>query len=85
MMWICDLVAFKLEQSGFEVVAVNDGLVALTSARERSPDLLLLEVMMPGMSGIDVCRELRDDPATAKVAHIAAVLGFFGDVRVRRP
>ena len=56
---IRDLVKFKLEQAGFEVTAVDNGLAALSSARVKPPDLVVLDVMMPGMSGIDVCRELR--------------------------
>ena len=62
---IRDLVAFKLEQAGFDVTAVDNGLSALTSARETPPDLVVLDVMMPGMSGIEVCRELRGDQVTA--------------------
>ncbi|MDT5037405.1 MAG: two-component system, OmpR family, phosphate regulon response regulator PhoB [Micromonosporaceae bacterium] len=62
---IRDLVSFKLEQAGFEVTAVDNGLAALASARESPPDMIVLDVMMPGMSGIDVCRELRGDPPTA--------------------
>ena len=62
---IRDLVAFKLEQAGFEVVAVEDGHSALEQARDRHPTLAVLDVSMPGLSGIDVCRMLRADPATA--------------------
>ena len=62
---IRDLVAFKLEQAGFDVRAVDNGLAALESARSVPPDLVVLDVMMPGMSGIDVCRELRADGSTA--------------------
>jgi len=62
---IRDLVAFKLEQAGFDVVAVEDGLSALSATRSDPPDLVVLDVMMPGMSGIDVCRELRASEATA--------------------
>ena len=62
---IRDLVAFKLEQAGFDVTTVDNGLAALDSAREVAPDLVVLDVMMPGMSGIDVCRELRGDSSTA--------------------
>jgi two-component system phosphate regulon response regulator PhoB len=47
------------------VTAVDNGLAALSAARERPPDLVVLDVMMPGMSGIDVCRQLRGEPATA--------------------
>jgi DNA-binding response OmpR family regulator len=62
---IRDLVAFKLEQAGLEVIVVEDGQAALEQAQTRRPDLAVLDVSMPGLSGIDVCRILRDDPATA--------------------
>jgi DNA-binding response OmpR family regulator len=62
---IRDLVAFKLEQAGLEVIAVEDGQAALEQARARAPMLAVLDVSMPGLSGIDVCRMLRADPATA--------------------
>ncbi|GAA3272986.1 MULTISPECIES: response regulator transcription factor [Dactylosporangium] len=61
---IRDLVAFKLEQAGYDVVAVDNGLAALTAATENPPDLVVLDVMMPGMSGIDVCRQLRQEQST---------------------
>jgi DNA-binding response OmpR family regulator len=64
---IRDLVAFKLEQAGFEVIAVEDGHTALEQARNRQPTLAVLDVSMPGLSGIDVCRMLRADPATAGI------------------
>ncbi|MEV6300726.1 response regulator [Actinoplanes sp. NPDC051861] len=62
---IRDLVAFKLEQAGLEVITVGDGQAAVESARANRPDLAVLDVSMPGLSGIDVCRALRADPATA--------------------
>lgn len=64
---IRDLVAFKLEQAGLEVVAVEDGQTAVEQARVRQPALAVLDVSMPGLSGIDVCRMLRADPATAGI------------------
>jgi two-component system, OmpR family, phosphate regulon response regulator PhoB len=62
---IRDLVAFKLEQAGLEVIPVEDGQAALEQARTRRPDLAVLDVSMPQLSGIDVCRMLRADPATS--------------------
>jgi DNA-binding response OmpR family regulator len=64
---ILDLVAFKLAQAGHEMVTATDGATALTEARRTGPDLIVLDVAMPGMSGLDVCRELRADPVTAGV------------------
>jgi DNA-binding response OmpR family regulator len=64
---IRDLVTFKLEQAGYAVQSVEDGLGALEAARRGVPDLVVLDVMMPGLSGVDVARELRADPATARM------------------
>jgi two-component system phosphate regulon response regulator PhoB len=64
---ILDLVAFKLEQSGHEVVSVSDGVTALAEARRLTPAVVVLDVSMPGLSGLDVCRELRADPETAGI------------------
>jgi two-component system, OmpR family, phosphate regulon response regulator PhoB len=62
---IRDLVAFKLEQAGLEVIAVEDGETALEQARAEQPALAVLDISMPGLSGIDVCRMLRADPGTS--------------------
>jgi DNA-binding response OmpR family regulator len=61
------LVTFKLKKAGHQVRAFGDGPSALAAARENPPDLAVLDIMMPGMSGLEVCRELRKDPATAKI------------------
>jgi two-component system, OmpR family, phosphate regulon response regulator PhoB len=59
-----ELVAFKLEQAGFDVIAVEDGPSALGAVDRHRPGLVVLDVAMPGMSGLDVCRMLRSNPAT---------------------
>ena len=64
---IRDLVAFKLAQAGHEVTAVADGSAAVDACREHGADLALLDLMMPGMSGLDACRAIRSDPALAEV------------------
>ena len=64
---IRDLVAFKLEQANFEVIPVSDGESALAVAREQHPPIAVLDVAMPGMSGLDVCRLLRADPSTKDI------------------
>ena len=64
---IRDLVVFKLEQSGHDVVAVGDGAAAVDACRETTPDLAVLDVMMPGMSGVEACRALRAEPALAGI------------------
>ena len=64
---IRELVAFKLEHAGFAVETVGDGVSALERARADHPALVVLDVMMPGLSGMDVARQLRADPATAGI------------------
>jgi two-component system, OmpR family, phosphate regulon response regulator PhoB len=61
------LVAYKLRKSGLEVIAVADGRSALRAAGASRPDLVLLDIRMPEMSGIEVCRQLRAGPLTAAV------------------
>ncbi|MER7900700.1 response regulator [Streptomyces sp. NPDC096046] len=62
---IRELVAFKLTNDGHEVTAVEDGLRALQAIREQTVDLALLDIRMPEMSGLDVCRTLRAAAETA--------------------
>jgi len=80
-----ELVAFNLKQAGLEVVTADDGAAALKRAREVVPDLILLDLMLPEVDGLEVCKQLRRDPATssipiimvtAKAAEIDRVLGL---------
>lgn len=64
---ILALVAFRLERSGYSVVTAADGEEALRVARERHPDLAVLDVMMPKLTGYDVTRALRAEEATARM------------------
>jgi DNA-binding response OmpR family regulator len=59
------LVRLTLESDSFEILEAPDGDAALALARRELPDLVFLDWTMPGTSGVDVCRALRDDPATA--------------------
>ncbi|HEV2147936.1 MAG TPA: response regulator [Longimicrobiaceae bacterium] len=60
---LCDL----LEAMEYRAVGAFGGEEALRVAREQSPDLILLDIMMPGMNGIEVCRRLKADPATSGI------------------
>ncbi|HET6210846.1 MAG TPA: response regulator [Jatrophihabitans sp.] len=64
---IRELVTVKLGAAGYRVIAVEDGLQALRQIRELLPSVALLDVMMPGISGLDIIATLRRDPATATV------------------
>lgn len=52
-------VELELSEEGYEVKVVHDGLSGLTAAREQSPDLLIVDWMLPGISGLEICRRLR--------------------------
>lgn len=56
-----------LEHEGFEIREAADGQSALAMVRERPPDLMFLDLNIPGASGADVLREIKGDPATASV------------------
>ncbi len=80
-----DLVQFNLTNAGYEVITAADGGEALKKARTFRPDLILLDVMLPEIDGLEVCKLLRRDAATsgipvimltAKAAEIDRVLGL---------
>ena len=64
---IIDLLRFNLERAGFEVCPATNGADALKLAQENPPDLVLLDLMMPGLNGFTVCETLRRDEGTARV------------------
>jgi len=64
---ILELVAFRLERSGYTVVQAHDGEEALELARSSRPDLAVLDVMMPKMDGFELTRRLREEEATSKM------------------
>jgi DNA-binding response OmpR family regulator len=80
-----ELVGFNLKRAGFEVVTALDGVEALRKARQLFPSLIVLDVMLPEMDGLEVCKQLRADPQTAatpiilltaRAAEIDRVLGL---------
>jgi len=62
-----ELVRFNLKNAGFEVSTADDGEEALRKAHAVLPDLILLDIMLPEISGVEVCKALRADPATASI------------------
>lgn len=61
------LVKFNLEREGWKVRSASDGVAGLDAARKDLPDLILLDLMLPGMDGLEVCRKLRAEPRTARI------------------
>jgi DNA-binding response OmpR family regulator len=80
-----ELAAFNLTKAGFEIVTAENGVEALSKARARLPDAIVLDLMLPEMDGFEVCRYLRRDPltaaipiimVTAKAAEVDRILGL---------
>jgi CheY-like chemotaxis protein len=77
------LVVLTLARGALTVVEATDGAGALALARRLRPDLALLDVLMPGPDGIDVCRALKADPATAAMPVVVLTAEAQPDVRAR--
>jgi DNA-binding response OmpR family regulator len=61
------LAEYALSQEGYQVITASDGLEGLKKARNEHPDLVILDVMLPGLDGYEVCQQLRHEPETAKL------------------
>ena len=64
---ILELLSFNLRKEGYTVECVDTGELAVGRARETTPDLVLLDLMLPGIGGLSVCRILKDDPDTSSI------------------
>ena len=67
---ISELIEYNLTQSGYSIIVSNNGEKGIEIARKHSPDLILLDLMLPGIHGIDVCRILKNDKDTSGVSII---------------
>lgn len=79
---ISEMLTLVLETEGFAPIAVTDGALAVPAFQEHQPDLILLDLMLPGMNGVDICRSIRRESAvpivmlTAKTDTVDVVLGL---------
>jgi len=64
---ILKLIAYSLECEGYEVTGATTGEDGVEAARSEKPDLILLDLMLPGIDGLEVCRRLKADPNTAHI------------------
>jgi two-component system phosphate regulon response regulator PhoB len=69
---MAELIAMRLKKEGYAVTVANDGADGLQQALSSPPDLILLDLMLPGMSGTDIAQQIRNDPRTATVPIIMA-------------
>ncbi len=93
---ILNFLSYNLRKEGFDVITASNGIEAVEMAKSQNPDLIVLDIMMPGKDGVMVCKELRADPAldhtiiaflTARneeYTHIAA-LDLGGDDFITKP
>ena len=59
---ILEIIGYNLEKEGYEVITASDGLQALSLVKSQKPDLVILDIMMPNKTGIEVCNILRNHP-----------------------
>ena len=64
---LAELLVFNLEKEGYVATCVHDGARGLERARAELPDLILLDLMLPGLLGTEICKALRKDPKTAHI------------------
>ena len=67
---ISELIEYSLTQSGYSIIVSDNGEKGIEVTRKHSPDLILLDLMLPGINGIDVCRILKNDKETSDVSII---------------
>ncbi len=69
---IVDILAFNLSRDGYDTMEAYDGVSGLQLALERNPDLILLDLMLPGMNGFEVCRKVRESGSTTPILMLTA-------------
>jgi CheY-like chemotaxis protein len=74
------MISLRLEKSGYAVISSMDGELGLKKAAAEKPDLILVDVIMPGIDGFEVCRRLRKDPATKHIPIISTTAAGMDDV-----
>ncbi len=67
---ICELIKFNLENNGYKCICALNGIDGLEKVKEEKPDLVLLDLMLPGMDGYDVCKEIKKDDNIANTSII---------------
>ncbi|MFA5167501.1 MAG: response regulator [Candidatus Omnitrophota bacterium] len=74
------MISLRLEKNGYEVISSMDGEEGFKMAIREKPSLILVDVVMPGIDGFEVCRRLRKDPATKHIPIISTTAAGMDDV-----
>ncbi|QHI71072.1 winged helix-turn-helix domain-containing protein [Aminipila terrae] len=91
---IIELVGYNLKNNGYDYISAEDGIMGITLVHKEKPDLILLDLMLPGKNGHEICRELREDGnktpiimLTAKSDEVDKILGleFGADDYITKP
>lgn len=74
------MISLRLEKNGYEMISSMDGAEGLKMAVKENPDLILVDVIMPGIDGFEVCRRLRKNPVTKHIPIISTTAAGIDDV-----
>ena len=72
---LLETMAFRLDAAGYEVITAADGASGVKKAREEGPDLIIMDVMMPGMDGFEALEKLKEEIATRKIPTVVFSCG----------
>lgn len=81
---LCSALLRILTREGYQVRTALDGETALELCRQKAPDVLLLDVMMPGMDGREVCRRVRESAVATRIIYFTARADSAGSPRLRQ-
>lgn len=69
---MCNVLRRILKKEGYNVITAPDGVAALRLTKQKTPDLILLDLMMPGIDGMEVCRRVREFSGTTRIIYFTA-------------
>ncbi|MBI2422080.1 MAG: response regulator [Candidatus Hydrogenedentes bacterium] len=78
---VVGMIERTLKSEGYDVIKAYDGIVALDLVASEKPDLVLLDIMMPMMSGYEVCEQIKSNPQTQEIPVICVTSAHTGDAR----
>ena len=80
---MCNILRRVLEKEGYEAITAPDGETALRRIEERAPDVILLDLMMPGIDGREVCRRVREFSTTIQIIYFTAKAELINPLELR--